>query len=214
MKRIKYTLLFFIAVTAINAQIVEKMFFDMPLALLPSFDKTMKYELVENYRKDNANDSLLNYYGGKARLLQLDTVNHTISLTPTSVSRFDMRVLTNSENEVITAIINSVCAPVCSSYIRFYNADWEEIKMELPSFKNSDWLKKEASKLDKSDLSLLQKGDFIEYSFATAQNRIEVKNNSMELLGIEEKKRLSSCLNDTPAYIEWNLDRSWKKVTE
>ena len=214
MKRIKYTLLFFIAVTAMNAQIVEKMFFDMPLALLPSFDKTMKYELVENYRKDNANDSLLNYYGGKARLLQLDTVNHTISLTPTSVSRFDMRVLKNSENEVIIAIINSVCAPVCSSYIRFYNADWEEIKMELPSFKNSDWLKKEASKLDKSDLSLLQKGDFIEYSFATAQNRIEVKNNSMELLGIEEKKRLSSCLNDSPAYIEWNLDRSWEKVTE
>ncbi|MGC3978242.1 MAG: DUF3256 family protein [Paludibacteraceae bacterium] len=49
------------------------------------------------------------------------------------------------ENKIDTAsyavgVISTVCAPVCSSYILFYNADWSKIDKSYTLPTAADWL--------------------------------------------------------------------------
>ena len=204
---------FFVFLTSFNLQArdVIKYFADMPVFLLPSLESTHKLELIENFNKNATKDTLENLFGGKVRMLQLDTVAQFISIQATSVSRFDMIVLNRLDSTEFITIINTVCGPVCSSYIHFYDTQWKEIKMDFPDLSNQPWLKSPEESINGVKVKDMLKGNFLEYTFNPKENRIEVKNNTSEMLGSDEQALIKPYLADETIYVKW-ANAKWEAM--
>lgn len=162
-----FTVIFFTLNFTAGAQNIINYFIDMPVYLLPSFDKTLKLELTENYLKNPERDSVNNLLGGKARLLSLDTTANNLKIQSTSASKVEIQLINKPDNSRIIGIINTVCAPGCSSYIKFYDTEWNEIKVNFPKFSIENWLNpsnnEEQNKLVKNAVRI----DFLEYTFSS-----------------------------------------------
>ena len=177
----------------VQAQDIIKYFTDMPAYLLPSLESSHKLELIENYQK-TGKDTLENLFGGKVTLLDLDTVADYISIRTTSVSRFEMMLFQREDKSSFIAVINTVCAPVCSSYIHFYDTEWKEIRMEFSKFDNRNWLKSAESIVDGEKVEDMLKATFIELTFKQEKNAVEARNHSIEYLNLESGKLLEPFL--------------------
>ena len=173
----------------LQAQNVIKYFTDMPGYLLPSMESSHKLELIENYQK-TGKDTLENLFGGKVRLLKLDTATQHISISTTSVSRFEMKLFQRPDKSSFIAIINTVCGPVCSSYIQFFDREWKEIRMDFPELTNRQWMKNEEEMVDGVKIENLFQSTFIEFHFNSMMNGVVARNNSIEMFDTEKKEKL------------------------
>ena len=173
----------------LQAQNVIKYFTDMPGYLLPSMESSHKLELIENYQK-TGKDTLENLFGGKVRMLELDTVSQHISISTTSVSRFEMQIFQRPDKSSFIAIINTVCGPVCSSYIQFFDSEWKEIRMDFPELTNRQWMKNEEEMVDGVKIENLFQSTFIEFHFNSMMNGVVARNNSIEMFDTEKKEKL------------------------
>ena len=173
----------------LQAQNVIKYFTDMPGYLLPSMESSHKLELIENYQK-TGKDTLENLFGGKVRLLELDTATQHISISTTSVSRFEMKLFQRPDKSSFIAIINTVCGPVCSSYIQFFDREWKEIRMDFPELTNRQWMKNEEEMVDGVKIENLFQSTFIEFHFNSMMNGVVARNNSIEMFDTEKKEKL------------------------
>ena len=173
----------------LQAQNVIKYFTDMPGYLLPSMESSHKLELIENYQK-TGKDTLENLFGGKVRLLELDTATQHISISTTSVSRFEMKILERSDKTKFIAIINTVCGPGCSSYIHFFDTEWQKIRMDFPELTNQHWMKNEEEMVDGVKIENLFQSTFIEFHFNSMMNGVVARNNSIEMFDTEKKEKL------------------------
>ena len=173
----------------LQAQNLIKYFTDMPGYLLPSMESSHKLELIENYQK-TGKDTLENLFGGKVRMLELDTVSQHISISTTSVSRFEMKILERSDKTKFIAIINTVCGPVCSSYIHFFDTEWQKIRMDFPELTNQHWMKNEEEMVDGVKIENLFQSTFIEFHFNSMMNGVVARNNSIEMFDTEKKEKL------------------------
>ena len=207
-KFVFYSFLIFTMSFGLQAQNVIRYFIDMPAYLLPSMENTHKLELIENYQGKKAKDTIENLFGGKVKILELDTVAELISIRTTSVSRFEMMVFEN-ENDTLIGIINTVCGPVCSSYIRFYNKKWKEIKVDFPKLSNSNWLKLPESKMDGGKVEDVLKGSFLEYTFSPSDKSVKVVNNSIQMLGQDEQTLVEPHLEENVVSVKWN-NKKWE----
>ena len=173
----------------LQAQNLIKYFTDMPGYLLPSMESSHKLELIENYQK-TGKDTLENLFGGKVRLLKLDTATQHISISTTSVSRFEMKLFQRPDKSSFIAIINTVCGPVCSSYIQFFDREWKEIRMDFPELTNQHWMKNEEEMVDGVKIENLFQSTFIEFHFNSMMNGVVARNNSIEMFDTEKKEKL------------------------
>lgn len=171
-------------------------FVDMPLNLIPTLESSYRVELVENYQQ-SGRDTLQNQFGTTVKLLNLDTANQNIAVRTTYSSRFEMQVFAHP-NDTLIGIINTVCAPICSSYIKFYDTDWNEVKVDFPKFSNELWLKQPNSIKGKKHVEKIVKVSFIEYAFNSDENVVNVKNNSLDFLGKEDKLKVADFLTSAP----------------
>ena len=110
-----------------RAQTIDSYFVDMPAIILPGLSSSMRLELTEYYKSERR-DSIRNQFGYNVHLLALDTVSGYISLQTASNGRFEMKTLLRNDTSVVLAVIRTVCGPVCSSYIHFYDKSWNELK--------------------------------------------------------------------------------------
>lgn len=167
-------------------------FVDMPLILMPTLESSYRLELVEIFT-ESGRDTLENSLGSTVTLLNLDTVNQHIAVRSTSVSRFEMQLITH-RNDTLIGIINTVCAPLCSSYIKFYNTDWQEVKVDFPKFSNKSWYKVDISNDAKKIAERLVKMSLVELAFEPAEKVITAKNNSLENLNEDERASLAESM--------------------
>ena len=204
-KLVFFSLLIFNINFGVQAQDIIKYFTDMPAYLLPSLESSHKLELIENYQK-TGKDTLENLFGGKVTLLDLDTVADYISIRTTSVSRFEMMLFQREDKSSFITVINTVCAPVCSSYIHFFDTEWKEIRMEFPKFDNRQWLKSTDETIDGVKLQDMIKGIFLEFNFNPHEKSVEVRNNSVQMLGKTEQGQIK------PFFMEDKIIRvKWKE---
>ena len=208
-KLVFFSLLIFNINFGVQAQDIIKYFTDMPAYLLPSLESSHKLELIENYQK-TGKDTLENLFGGKVTLLDLDTVADYISIRTTSVSRFEMMLFQREDKSSFIAVINTVCAPVCSSYIHFYDTEWKEIRMEFPKFDNRQWLKSTDETIDGVKLQDMIKGIFLEFNFNPNEKSVEVRNNSVQMLGKTEQGQIKPFfMEDKIISIKWK-EGKWR----
>ena len=208
-KLVFFSLLIFNINFGVQAQDIIKYFTDMPAYLLPSLESSHKLELIENYQK-TGKDTLENLFGGKVTLLDLDTVADYISIRTTSVSRFEMMLFQREDKSSFITVINTVCAPVCSSYIHFYDTEWKEIKMEFSKFDNRQWLKSTDETIDGVKLQDMIKGIFLEFNFNPHEKSVEVRNNSVQMLGKTEQGQIKPFfMEDKIISVKWK-EGKWR----
>lgn len=208
-KLVFFSLLIFNINFGVQAQDIIKYFTDMPAYLLPSLESSHKLELIENYQK-TGKDTLENLFGGKVTLLDLDTVADYISIRTTSVSRFEMMLFQREDKSSFIAVINTVCAPVCSSYIHFYDTEWKEIRMEFSKFDNRQWLKSTDETIDGVKLQDMIKGIFLEFNFNPHEKSVEVRNNSVQMLGKTEQGQIKPFfMEDKIISVKWK-EGKWR----
>ena len=208
-KLVFFSLLIFNINFGVQAQDIIKYFTDMPAYLLPSLESSHKLELIENYQK-TGKDTLENLFGGKVTLLDLDTVADYISIRTTSVSRFEMMLFQREDKSSFIAVINTVCAPVCSSYIHFYDTEWKEIRMEFPKFDNRQWLKSTDETIDGVKLQDMIKGILLEFNFNPHEKSVEVRNNSVQMLGKTEQGQIRPFfMEDKIISVKWK-EGKWR----
>ena len=208
-KLVFFSLLIFNINFGVQAQDIIKYFTDMPAYLLPSLESSHKLELIENYQK-TGKDTLENLFGGKVTLLDLDTVADYISIRTTSVSRFEMMLFQREDKSSFIAVINTVCAPVCSSYIHFYDTEWKEIRMEFPKFDNRQWLKSTDETIDGVKLQDMIRGIFLEFNFNPHEKSVEVRNNSVQMLGKTEQGQIKPFfMEDKIIIVKWK-EGKWR----
>ncbi len=208
-KLVFFSLLIFNINFGVQAQDIIKYFTDMPAYLLPSLESSHKLELIENYQK-TGKDTLENLFGGKVTLLDLDTVADYISIRTTSVSRFEMMLFQREDKSSFIAVINTVCAPVCSSYIHFFDTEWKEIRMEFPKFDNRQWLKSTDETIDGVKLQDMIKGIFLEFNFNPHEKSVEVRNNSVQMLGKTEQGQIKPFfMEDKIISVKWK-EGKWR----
>lgn len=208
-KLVFFSLLIFNINFGVQAQDIIKYFTDMPAYLLPSLESSHKLELIENYQK-TGKDTLENLFGGIVTLLDLDTVADYISIRTTSVSRFEMMLFQREDKSSFIAVINTVCAPVCSSYIHFYDTEWKEIRMEFPKFDNRQWLKSTDETIDGVKLQDMIKGIFLEFNFNPHEKSVEVRNNSVQMLGKTEQGQIKPFfMEDKIISVKWK-EGKWR----
>ena len=189
-----------------RAQTIDSYFVDMPAIILPGLSSSMRLELTEYYKSERR-DSIRNQFGYNVHLLALDTVSGYISLQTASNARFEMKTLLRNDTSVVLAVIRTVCGPVCSSYIHFYDKGWNKVQLDFPKLSNLDWLKNPEEMVNGEKVKNMFNANFLEYIINTKDNSIHVKNNSVETLGMDEQAIVKPFLDDKVITVRWNNDK-------
>lgn len=172
----------------VSSKNIADYFFDMPAYLLPSLESSYRLELTENKLTRDI-DTIQNRFGTTVRLLSLDTIQNHIRLQTTPNARFEMSLF-EYKNDTLIGIINTVCGPVCSSYIHFYDREWNVQSINLPEITVNEWLISRDEIVDGVKITDMVQTSFIEYTFNSNNNCIEARNNSLDFLDLQDKNML------------------------
>ena len=195
-----------------RAQTIDSYFVDMPAIILPGLSSSMRLELTEYYKSERR-DSIRNQFGYNVHLLALDTVNGYIRLQTASNARFEMKTLLRNDTSVVLAVIRTVCGPVCSSYIHFYDKGWNEVKMDFPKLSNLDWLKNPEEMVNGEKVENILRTSFIELTINPLDNTVEARNNSVEYLSLEDKITVRTFVKKENIIFTFSSDGSWKQIS-
>ena len=218
LNKIGLIVLFIAIFSSSNAQHIDKVFLDAPENVLPYVNKTLKLEMLEYYKQSSKKDTVQHLLGGKAVLLDMDTVHHYIKLQPAENTRMEIKLFpiqnqkTDSASYVI-GVIHTVCAPLCSSYVRFYDHQWDALPLNMPMLTAADWLKNKEETKDGIPIANVFKSSFIEFSFDKILFHMSVKNNSMNLLSAEDKLFFQPFIQEENKKMDVFSDGKTVKVT-
>lgn len=190
---------------------IEKLYVNMPDVLNPVLNKQARLELLEYY-KAGQGDSVLNRFGKKSYLLNMDTLHNHLVVRNTQSSTFDMKVLTVDGKKNVLGVIRTVCAPVCLSVVEFYDTAWNSVPLRFTMPKGIEWFHKNVSAdqtLDSVWVSnLLNNTSFVSLAFSSENDAIVAKNNSLDFLSENDRKVVAPLLTDKP-FTFWLVNRIW-----
>ena len=207
--KLNKTLLFFTLFISIfntsYAQLIDKAFVkNIPDIILPALTEMNRFELVE-YFKAGQVANVKNEFQKDVVMLDYDSVNYFISIKTAENSRFEMKLFPIKDKidstSYIIGVINTVCAPICSSYINFYDHKWNKLAVDFKVPTAIDWLKNKQEETYGVKIADVFKTSFIELSFDKKQSTIVLKNNSADLLSVEDKLLIKPFLvNEDKSY--------------
>lgn len=195
---------------SVFAQTVEKWFVNMPDGLNPTLSKQNRLELLEYY-KAGQGDSVTNRYGNQARLVAFDSINQCVVVKNTSSTMFEMKMFNLEDSSTIIGLISTVCAPVCQSYIQFYDTAWNSMPIQFTMPKAIEWLNKdslETKNLDKQWVGNALENSFITLTFDAANNTIIAQNNSLKFMTEIDRKLFQPLMTEKPFVYKLN-GRTW-----
>ena len=195
----------------VSGQKINHYFVDMPAAFYPLLNSSLRLELMEYYKSEKR-DTIQNVFGKKTQILAYDSVGNYLSIQSAANSRFEMKLLYTADSTLTIGIINTVCAPICSSGIHFYDKNWHEIKSDFPKLTTNDWLTSSDQLIEGLSISNIIKTPFLEFTFNSNSNTVAAKNNSLDYLSLEDKKSVEPFVNKENIKLEYQ-NGSWKKVS-
>lgn len=191
----------------VNALSVEKLFVEIPNKLIPTLNRQIRFEMVE-YFKANGTDSIDNIFRNKSYMLRLDTTLQHIVVKTTHQSFFEMKVLTEPETEnTVIAVINTVCAPICHSNIRFFTPDWQPLDITFVAPQILNWLQRDKladSAYTGPQIEAMLGMEFVKLSFSNDNHSLEAHLTSTQLLNNEQKKIIEPLLSNDPIIFEFS----------
>lgn len=188
---------------------VEKAFISMPNEFYLLLTKEKRTLLLTEYKSDTA-VAVKNLFGGYSQLNTVDSVANFISVRDTKQSQLDFKVVQKNDSTFYMVLIFTTCAPVCDSYVNFFDSKWNLLqKSLLAPVTIVDFLDVEKIKEDGLTEAIVSErfgAAFIKMEFEKGTDTLLVSLQSEKFMDKENYDRLKKYLiNETLTYI-WNKD--------
>jgi Protein of unknown function (DUF3256). len=193
--------------TGAKAQQAEQFFQDMPeelLPMLPMLPMSLRGDLVYLY------DEM-----GKATISDVLEGDITITEKEENYIRLEMegktleivvleRSISGGENNIpIILCIETVCGPLCDSYLSFYNAQWEplnDLSLYIEPVPLDYFIEK-----NENDPAL--EIEFMTFTYDYKENRLIQRQHATEYLSREDKERIKPYVRRSERVFLWSGDR-------
>lgn len=181
----------------LSAQNIDQIYVNMPQALNPYLDKQDRFELVE-YAKVGQLDTVANLLFGKSTLVIYDPEQQLLVMSHTANSLSAYKKISQNDSTYIIGVIETVKAPIASSTVTFYDAQWNRLPYSKPVFASKDFLDISLHNDEKALRELMPA--FVSATFSTIADAIDYQNNSIEMLPPDEQKKYKDKLHALSVY--------------
>lgn len=195
----------------LSAQQVVDAFTSMKDEYYLSLPSAQRKEMVNAYYTDSVT-ARKNKFRGVSSITVIDTINQFISVQNSKNARVDLKVLQSQITNSVYyyALVFTACAPICDSYIGFYDTNWAFIKGTfMPKVKITNFFDTEKIIADgKTVSSIAEHFDivFVELRFLDNGNNIEAVLNSGKYLDKENYTKLKKYLKGDKILYDWKND--------
>lgn len=204
MKKTLFIIGMLMCAVSLHAQDMKTLFVAMPDSVIPLLTKVNREDFVD-FLASNMKAEVKNRFGKPSELKKLS--DDYLLLQTTERSAMEMKLLPVNDSVKVICVVNTVCAPVCDSEIRFYNTQWQELAqrdfIQLPSadafYLSVDTLTDEAfaAMREKADMEL------VKAALAEDKPVITFVYSTPDYLAKEEREKLAPYLKKEPMVYEW-----------
>ncbi|MDR3217638.1 MAG: DUF3256 family protein [Dysgonamonadaceae bacterium] len=209
MKKINFIALLIVATTAVSlkGQTASDLFVSAPESMLLTLNTTDRLDLIDFY-KAGQEAKVENQLGDTSAIfrltddyLELKTGNETLELI----------ILHLVNDSKIVCLIQTVCAPVCDSYLAFYTTSWKKIDSDIfiaPADKL--WFIKEGfdpegqkvkNTLIPLDITLMH------FHYDTEKQVLYQYYTTPEYVSLDDKTKAEVYLKNEPRIFRWSRGR-------
>lgn len=206
MRKVNFIVLLVVATTAVSlkGQTASDLFVSAPESMLLTLDKTDRLDLIDFY-KAGQEASVENQLGDTSAILRL--TDDFVELK-TGNETFELILLHMVNDSKIVCLIQTVCAPVCDSYLAFYTTNWKKIDPTVfiaPA--NKSWFVKEGfdpedqqvkNTLIPLDISLMR------FHYDTEKQVLCQYYTTPEYVSLDDKTKAEVFLKNEPRIFSWN----------
>lgn len=184
----------------LSAQNIEQVYKDVPSMISPVLSAKQRMEMLE-YAKANLSDSIKNPFGNWSRVIELDTLQKYICVQHAADTEFQMMLFTTSgapDSVYTIGIIETVCAPICSSTVHFYNPQWNENDASIPhKFQTANFLDMDLCRTDSVDMDIVQElltPIFVRAHFNKAERTLVLTNETLNMQSEADQQKYARYL--------------------
>jgi len=126
MKRFLVLIVSVICATSLFAQDAKTLFVNMPDSLTPLLTAVNRADFVD-FLESKMKAEVRNRFGQPSEMT--DLTPDYIRIKMTTNSNWQMKLLPVNDSVHVVCVVNTACAPVCDSSIRFFSDKWEELPL-------------------------------------------------------------------------------------
>lgn len=204
MKKTLFIIGMLMCAVSLHAQDMKTLFVAMPDSVVPLLTKVNREDFID-FLASNMKAEVKNRFGKPSELKKLS--DDYLLLQTTERSAMEMKLLPVNDSVKVICVVNTVCAPVCDSEIRFYNAQWQELAqrdfIQLPSA-DAFYLPVDTL-IDKAFPAMRKKADMELVKAALAEDKpvITFYYTTPEYLAKGEREKLAPYIKKEPLVYEW-----------
>lgn len=204
MKKTLFIIGMLMCAVSLHAQDMKTLFVAMPDSVVPLLTKVNREDFID-FLASNMKAEVKNRFGKPSELKKLN--DDYLLLQTTERSAMEMKLLPVNDSVKVICVVNTVCAPVCDSEIRFYNTQWQELAqrdfIQLPS---ADAFYLPVDTLaDKAFPAMREKADMELVKAALAEDKpvITFVYFTPDYLAKGEREKLAPYIKKEPVVYEW-----------
>jgi hypothetical protein len=207
----KLKIVFFIFLTGVihfvQGQTAGELFVRLPESALLPLTVSDRLDLIDLY-KAGGKSTVKNSFGDSCSILRMTDEYLQIQTGKNTMELFILPMINDSK---IVGLIQTVCAPVCDSYLEFYTTSWKKLATSVfITFAGKyDFLKdgirpedeKVRNALIPLDISLMQ------LHYEPENRELQQRYSTPDYLSKIDRDRVIPYIKDTPKLFKWNLTR-------
>jgi len=190
-----------------QGQTVSDLFVKLPDAAFLSMTVSNRLDLIDLY-KSGEKATVKNQLNDSCTILRLTDNYLQIQIGKSTMELFILPMINDSK---IVGLIQTVCAPVCDSYLEFYTTSWKKLagSIFITLANKYDYLKENVQPEDENvknaliplDISLMQ------LHYDPDKKELQQYFTTPEYLSEPDRIKVIPYLKITPKRFKWNLTR-------
>ena len=195
-----------VAVRSVHGQTINELFTKLPESLLP-LHVSDRASLINRYKADEK-ATVENYFGDSCSILRLTDDYIQIKTGKSTMELFLLPMINDSK---IVGLIQTVCAPVCDSYLEFYTTAWKKLDTSVFIFlaDKYDFLNDEVSLEEEKVTNALIPLDIplMQLHYEPEKQELYQSYTTPDYLSEDDRDKVISYLQGLPKRFKWNLIR-------
>jgi hypothetical protein len=200
-------LLLGVTIYSIQGQTISELFVKLPQSAFLPLTVSDRLDLIDLY-KSGEKATVKNQLEDSCSILRLTDDYLQIQISKNTLELFILPMINDSK---IIGLIQTVCAPVCDSYIEFYTTAWK--KLAAPAFISlagkNDFLK-DSAHVDREEVknALIPLDiSFMQLHYDPEKQELQQYYTTPEYLSEPDRAKVKPYLKETPKLFKWNLIR-------
>ena len=195
------------AVRAVQAQTASELFVKLPESTFLTLTVSDRLDLINMY-KAGEKATIKNLLGDSCSILNLTDDFLQVKTSENTMELFLLPMINDSK---IVGLIQTVCAPVCDSYLEFYTTSWKKLAASvfITFAGKNDFLKEGINPEDENVKNALIPLDisFIKLHYEPEKQELQQYYTSIEYLSETDRAKVKQYFNEKPKQFKWNLAR-------